>query len=262
MKAHIVVCSMLMVLLFTPVLLAEDISPVDYLGGNTSDISAASNAISPSSEDSDYLLYNETFAEFSLLYPKGSAVLVSGDANKTESSFLTPANITILKVTTVPSDVSLDAIVQMNSEKISQLPNFTLITNDNVTLGSTPAKKVEYTWTDKTGSLSRTTQIFSPHNGRIYVITVQFPDTEYELSSPVLEKMIQSFQFIPHPNKPRSWSYSPYGWIWYPDVADLARWNWDYYSGNNYFSSTDYWGTGMDWLDVSNARWDWYMNSD
>lgn len=253
---------MLMVLFFCVPSLAEGVSPVTYLGGNTTDVTAASNAISESATDDEYLRFNETVAEFSILYPKEAVVAATGDENTTDTAFLTPSNMTILKVTTVQGNVSLDALISRVEEKISLLPNFTLVSKKDSTIDNIQAKEIEFTWTDKTGSLSRTIQIFALNEERVYVITAQFPDTVYEQKSRVIDTMIRSFMFIPDSHKPRGWNLGPYGWIWYPDAADLARWNWDLYSGNNYFSSTDYWGTGMDWLDVSNARWDWYMNSD
>lgn len=242
--------------------LAAETSPGNYLGGNTSYLTAAEQAISTSPAESDYLLYNESFAGYSLLYPNGAEVMVTGDPNKSRvTSFLTPSNVTILKVTTVPSNLSLDAVASLTVNKIGQLPNFTLVDVKDTTLGTVPAKRIEYTWTDRTGSLSRTIEVFAPSGGRIYAISVQFPDTLFSSLAPVTEKMISSFQFVPVTIS-KGWTWNPwFGWYWYPDAADLGRWNWDqYYLGDDYFSSTDYWGTGMDWLDVSNARWDWYMN--
>jgi len=261
MRTSISVFIMVMILIFSTPSLAQSKNPDAYLGGTTTDISAAANAISESSTENEYLLFNETIAEFSLLYPKGALVAASGDMNMTDTAFLTPYNMTILKVTTIPKNLSLDELISREDEKISELPDFTMISTKNRTVDTIPVKEIEFKWRDKTGSLSRTTQIFASYEGRVYVITVQLPDTTYEQLSPVINKMIGSFRFIPVSHKPRSWYLGRYGWIWYPDAADLARYNWDLYSGNNYFSSTDYWGTGMDWLDVSNARWDWYMNS-
>jgi len=242
--------------------LAAERNQETYLGGNTTDISAAANAISESLIDKDYLQYRDKVGKFSIIYPKGAVVTASGDEKRTETDFSTPTNVTILKVSTALENRTLDKIMSQVENKISHLPNVTVIDATNSTINASPVRQIKFTWTDKTGLLFRTKQLFTLYNDRLLVITVQLPDKLFAENYQIMDKMLQSFTFIPVSNKPQGWYLTQYGWIWYPDAADLARWNWDHYSGNNYFSSTDYWGTGMDWLDVSNARWDWYMNSD
>lgn len=259
---HSTYCVMLLIILvlLSPSIADERVQDL-YLGGNTTDVSAAANAISETSEDTDYLQFRDKVGKFTIIYPKGSVVAASGDENSTDTSFLTPSNVTLLKVNTAPTTQSVDTIINQVEKKITQIPDFHMIDNTNITIAQNPARQIEYTWTDKTGSLSRTKQVFTIYDDRLIVITAQFPDTLFQEFAPILEKMIESITLIPVSHKPQGWYFTQYGWIWYPDAADLARWNWDHYSGNNYFSSTDYWGTGMDWIDVSNARWDWYMNS-
>jgi len=261
---------LLMIALMVPVICAEDTSKIvpgpEDIGGTTTLESGIADAISVSEEEPDYLVYNETFAGYSILFPNEAHVVVAGDINTTrDTMFQTQSNVTILKVTVVPTDLTQEEIVNLTMNKIENIPDFALVSSGETSLGGETAASLDYTWTDKTGSTSETSLIITVRDGRAYIIASQFPQVDFVSMAPVIDTMVSSFNFIPITVE-KGYYYDPwYGWFWWPDTADWGVWNWDNYmqgTSDNWFSSSDYWGSGMDWIDVSNARWDWYMNDE
>lgn len=261
---------LLLIAMMVPVLCTGDTSKIvtgpDNIGGTTTLEPASENAISVSEEEPDYLVYNETFVGYSILFPNEAQVVVAGDINTTrDTMFQTQSNVTIMKVTVVPTDLTLEEIINVTKNEIQNLPDFALVSSDETSLGGETAASLDYTWTDKTGSTSETSLIITVKNGRAYIIASQFPQADSALMAPVIDTMVSSFRFIPITVE-KGWYYDYWsGWYWWPDTADWGVWNWDNYmqgTNDDWFSSSDYWGSGMDWIDVSNARWDWYMNDE
>ncbi len=264
MNMHYAFCFLVLIALLIPVISAEEPLPLEGIGGMISSHEVAPDAIAGSDSEPDFLMYNETFAGYSILFPNKAIVKVSGDVNTTkETAFQTQSNVTILKVTVVPTDLTRQEIVNATLEKVETLPDYNLITSGEMMLDEETGSVLDYTWTDKTGGTSETKLVIMTKEGRAFIIANQFPASDFTTMAPVTDEMIESFRFIPVTVE-KGYYYDPwYGWFWWPDTADWGVWNWDNYmqgTNDNWFSSSDYWGSGMDWIDVSNARWDWYMN--
>jgi hypothetical protein len=96
-----------------------------------------------------------------------------------------------------PPGMKLKDIASMVINGYQQvLPNFHLILFANTTLGGDPAVKILYMYTDPNLGDLKATDIGSMVNGKIYVIQYYIQNSKYQNYIPILQNIVDSFQFI------------------------------------------------------------------
>lgn len=110
-----------------------------------------------------------------------------------------PASLNIVGGKPAPQSIPLAVYINASIYLLKHaFGNFSLVDSNATTLGGFPAHKIEYTATlPPTGLNLRFMQIFAIKDSKSYVITVGTLPRNFSSYLPTIQKMVDSFAFIP-----------------------------------------------------------------
>ena len=108
------------------------------------------------------------------------------------------AYITIERGGHVPQNISLEQFSNATINELRQLfPGFNLTESNSTTLAGIPAHKIEYTSITQSGRELELMQVWTLKDARDFIITYGSLSRDFSSYLPTIQKMIDSFAFIP-----------------------------------------------------------------
>lgn len=159
----------------------------------------------------EFLTYENAVAGISLEYPSDWTPIESNISDDPTFivGFVSPptragdqfAETFAINIETVPEDLTLQEYTEIGNQTIRTIfPGAEILTSrDDMTLSGEPANVVTYTATLENGTSGQITQVWTVTGGKAYVLTYRAESNEYEIFTPVVDRMIGSFQIISQP---------------------------------------------------------------
>ena len=137
-------------------------------------------------------------AGYSIEYPAGTAVWQSEEKNVYRDLLITsPANITMLKITFLPGNQTIDDIRIKIESNLKKIPDYSLSDTKKRTVSDMPAVRYNYTWTAESGEPSRSFLILATDKPGAYIVRHDNSQEHYMTDNALIEKIVHSIKRIP-----------------------------------------------------------------
>jgi len=100
-----------------------------------------------------------------------------------------------LSVDAIQSNMTLDEAIADEKSKMETKTDYSLVSEEETTLGGLEAKKIVFTYTDDLGEQKKTDTIIAVNNGVEYVLMSDANATEETQTT--IKELIDSFEYIP-----------------------------------------------------------------
>ena len=168
-----------------------------------SQASALFDILSPTSNNNNFLTYQDSTLGIKLDYPAGwthelhAASLVTFLATLESDSNTYPAGLGVkVQHMTSSKNISLNEITKVQIKNLTQdHPDFKLIESTDYKLGGNNAHKIVFTATDNKKNERKAMQIWTLRGDNAYLITYKAEPGKYSRYLPIIQKMVDSFQF-------------------------------------------------------------------
>lgn len=168
-----------------------------------SQASALFDILSPTSNNNNFLTYQDSTLGIKIDYPAGwthelhAASLVTFLASLESDSNTYPAGLGVkVQYMTSSKNISLNEITKVQIKNLTQdHPDFKLIESTDYKLGGNNAHKIVFTATDNKKNERKAMQIWTLRGDKAYLITYKAEPGKYTRYLPMIQKMVDSFQF-------------------------------------------------------------------
>ena len=172
---------------------------------STNSTSSANNTSANNTSSTNFLTYSNSTNGIRIQYP--SSWLKEESHNQSSNDIVkfsapagaAPASLNIVGGKPAPQSIPLSVYINASIYLLKHaFGNFTLIESNATTLGGIPAHKMVYTATLPSSGLNlKFMQIFAIKDGKSFVITFGTVPTIFSIYQPTIQKMVDSFAFIP-----------------------------------------------------------------
>jgi len=167
-----------------------------------SQASALFDILSPTSNNNNFLTYQDSTLGIKIDYPAGwthelhAGSIVTFLASLESHSNTYPAGLGIVQHMTSSKNISLNEITKVQIKNLTQdHPDFKLIESTDYKLGGNNAHKIVFTATDNKKNERKAMQIWTLRGDKAYLITYKAEPGKYTRYLPMIQKMVDSFQF-------------------------------------------------------------------
>jgi len=175
-----------------------------------SQASALFDILSPTSNNNNFLTYQDSTLGIKIDYPVGwthelhAGSLVTFLASLESDSNTYPAGLGVTVKHLGSRNTSLNEVTKVQIKNLTQShPDFKLVESTNSILAGNIAHKIVFSATDNMIHERRAMQIWTFKGDNAYLITYKAEPGEYAKYLPLIQKMVDSFQFTRYDSEER-----------------------------------------------------------